>query len=71
MSSVLKALEDFNFEVFDNFPLALVDSLLEQAGQNNRPALADRDRDRHAHVGLFGFGGSGSWPSGGRGGFCS
>ncbi len=39
MSSVLKALEDFHFEVFDNFPLALVDSLLEQAGQNNRPPL--------------------------------
>lgn len=39
MTSVLKALEDFHFEVFDNFPLALVDSLLEQAGQNNRPPL--------------------------------
>ncbi len=39
MTSVLKALEDFNFEVFDNFPLALVVSLLEQAGQNNRPPL--------------------------------
>ncbi len=39
MSSVLKALEDFHFEVFDNFPLALVDSLLEQAGHNNRPPL--------------------------------
>ncbi|MCB9977616.1 MAG: RNase adapter RapZ [Rhodospirillales bacterium] len=39
MTSVLKALEDFHYEVFDNFPLALVDSLLEQAGQNNRPPL--------------------------------
>lgn len=39
MTSVLKVLEDFNFEVFDNFPLALVDSLLEQAGQYNRPPL--------------------------------
>lgn len=39
MTSVLKALEDFNFEVFDNFPLALVDSLMDQAGQNNRPPL--------------------------------
>jgi UPF0042 nucleotide-binding protein len=32
MSSVLKALEDFGFEVFDNFPLSLVGPLLEDAG---------------------------------------
>ena len=29
----------FFFEVFDNFPLALIDSLLELAGENNKPPL--------------------------------
>ena len=32
ISSVLKALEDLNYEVFDNFPLGLVDPLIEETG---------------------------------------
>lgn len=34
MSSALKALEDNGFEVFDNFPLSLVDDLLEEKSDN-------------------------------------
>lgn len=33
MSSTLKILEDLGYEVFDNFPLPLVDQLVEGAGQ--------------------------------------
>ncbi len=36
MSSVLKTLEDFGFEVFDNFPLPLVKPLMDE-GSNNAP----------------------------------
>src|SRR5690606_27087646 len=32
LSSVLKALEDMGFEVFDNFPLSLTEQLLHKAG---------------------------------------
>ena len=36
MSSVLKALEDMGMEVFDNFPLSLVDPLIEAEESKNR-----------------------------------
>ncbi len=38
LSSVLKSLEDLGFEVFDNFPISLVPSLLEES--ENKGALA-------------------------------
>jgi len=34
ISSVLKAMEDFGFEVFDNFPLSFIPDLLVQEGGN-------------------------------------
>lgn len=37
MTSVLKALEDLGYEVFDNFPLNLVDALLEDAADDPEP----------------------------------
>lgn len=37
MSSVLKTLEDMGYEVFDNFPLTLVDTLLEQSHPEDVP----------------------------------
>lgn len=39
MSSALKNLEDFGFEVFDNFPLTLVEPLLKD-GQGKNPLVA-------------------------------
>lgn len=35
MTSALKTLEDLQFEVFDNFPLSLVDALLQETGPKN------------------------------------
>ena len=35
MSSTLKALEDFNFEAFDNFPLALLEPLVKNSKGND------------------------------------
>jgi len=37
MSSALKILEDLGYEVFDNFPVSLIDSLLEGSGDLLRP----------------------------------
>ncbi len=37
MSSTLKVLEDLGYEVFDNFPLRLIDALLEEIGPHERP----------------------------------
>lgn len=37
MSSALKTLEDLGFEVFDNFPLVLLEPLLAQNESHNRP----------------------------------
>ena len=37
MSSVLKSLEDMGFEVFDNFPLSLVDALLSDSEKPDQP----------------------------------
>lgn len=37
MSSVLKTLEDMGFEVFDNFPLSLVEALLKDSQKSNKP----------------------------------
>lgn len=37
MSSVLKGLEDLGHEVFDNFPLSLVDALLEETESDPEP----------------------------------
>ncbi|MEM8833625.1 MAG: RNase adapter RapZ [Pseudomonadota bacterium] len=46
MSSTLKALEDISYEVFDNFPLSLLPSLLEE--KSDKPiALGIDTRTRH------------------------
>jgi UPF0042 nucleotide-binding protein len=37
MSSALKVLEDLGYEVFDNFPLRLIDTLLEGENERTRP----------------------------------
>ncbi len=37
MSSTLKALEDMGYEVFDNFPLTLIDTLMEQSHPEDVP----------------------------------
>jgi RNase adapter protein RapZ len=37
MSSALKVLEDLGYEVFDNFPLALIDSLLNETARDGKP----------------------------------
>ena len=37
MTSVLKTLEDFGYEVFDNFPLTLVDALLKDNRKARKP----------------------------------
>ncbi len=37
MSSALKVLEDLGYEVFDNFPLSLIDGLLNEAGEYTKP----------------------------------
>jgi len=36
-SSAMKHLEDFGYEVFDNFPLAMIDSLLGKGSPDDRP----------------------------------
>ena len=38
LSSVLKTLEDFGFEAFDNFPLSLVEPLLQEQKRSGEPA---------------------------------
>ncbi len=45
MTSVLKNLEDLNFEVFDNFPLSLVKSLLKDAPSPVAIGIDSRSRD--------------------------
>lgn len=48
LSSALKILEDLGFEVFDNFPLNLLPSLLEQEKPADRPIAIGLDsRSRH------------------------
>lgn len=37
MSSTLKVLEDLGYEVFDNFPLTLIDALLEETQHHGKP----------------------------------
>lgn len=37
MSSALKVLEDLGYEVFDNFPLSLIESLLSEAQHQGKP----------------------------------
>ncbi|MGZ9108367.1 MAG: RNase adapter RapZ [Micavibrio sp.] len=37
MSSVLKTLEDMGYEVFDNFPLSLIDPLIHESGADGTP----------------------------------
>jgi RNase adapter protein RapZ len=44
MTSVLKNLEDMNFEVFDNFPLTLVKSLLKDAAPRVAIGIDSRSR---------------------------
>lgn len=47
MSSVMKTLEDMGFEVFDNFPLSLVDALLSDVqSQNQKIAIGIDTRSR-------------------------
>lgn len=47
MSSALKALEDLGYEVFDNFPLTLIDSLItDSAGQSRPMAIGIDTRTR-------------------------
>lgn len=43
MSSTLKVLEDLGYEVFDNFPLRLIDALLDEAGGSGRPVAIGID----------------------------
>lgn len=43
MSTALKALEDNGYEVFDNFPLSLVDPLLDEAGYEDKPVAFGLD----------------------------
>lgn len=46
MSSVLKILEDFGYEVFDNFPLTLVKPLLKETKKNKPVAIGIDTRSR-------------------------
>ncbi len=46
MSSALKALEDLGYEVFDNFPLSLIDSLLADDARNRPMAIGIDTRTR-------------------------
>ncbi len=43
MSSALKALEDLGYEVFDNFPLALIDTLLKEHPHHEKPVAIGID----------------------------
>lgn len=46
MSSALKALEDLGYEVFDNFPLSLIDGLMADGGQSRPIAVGIDTRTR-------------------------
>lgn len=46
MSSSLKHLEDLGYEVFDNFPLTLIDALLEDSDENKALAIGIDSRSR-------------------------
>lgn len=46
MSSVLKSLEDLGYEVFDNFPLSLVDRLIEDGAYTRPVAIGIDTRTR-------------------------
>ena len=51
MSSALKTLEDFGFEVFDNFPLSLVEPLLSDPEKPKQPIAIGIDiRSRNFNV---------------------
>lgn len=43
MSSVLKTLEDMGYEVFDNFPMSLIDSLIEESDPEDAPMAIGLD----------------------------
>lgn len=43
MSSALKCLEDIGYEVFDNFPLSLVDALVQDKNASGRPVAIGID----------------------------
>lgn len=43
MSSALKVLEDLGYEVFDNFPLPLIDELIAKTGDDARPVALGLD----------------------------
>jgi len=45
LSSVLKTLEDFNFEVFDNFPLSLLPNLIKEQSQPIAIGIDSRSRE--------------------------
>jgi UPF0042 nucleotide-binding protein len=54
MSSALKILEDLGFEVFDNFPLVLLEPLLAQENSHQRPiAIGIDSRTRNFDPGLL------------------
>lgn len=46
LSSVLKSLEDLGFEVFDNFPLSLIDTLVEDTKDQSKLAIGIDARSR-------------------------
>lgn len=46
ISSVLKALEDFGYEVFDNFPLSLIDALMDESKVDTKIAIGVDSRTR-------------------------
>ncbi len=46
ISSVLKTLEDFKFEVFDNFPISLIPHLYDEASSNKNIAIGIDTRTR-------------------------
>jgi UPF0042 nucleotide-binding protein len=48
LSAVLKSLEDLGFEVFDNFPLALAQPLMQES--ENKNALAIGVDTRNARI---------------------
>lgn len=43
MTSALKALEDLGYEVFDNFPLSLIDSLIKETAHDAAPVAIGID----------------------------
>ena len=46
MSSTLKAMEDLGYEVFDNFPLSLLDSLIGEGNRGKPIAIGIDTRTR-------------------------